>query len=1092
MDKQMQAFALGGLKDEGGEIDEASGNRVPIGGTKEGVRDDIPANVSEGEFIFPADVVRYHGLDKMMALRQEAKMGLKQMERMGQMGNSEEATMPDDLPFGMADLIVVGGEGEPMEFAEGGFVPQMQTLQTAPVPTMGGGTSTGTQTPIVYDDFMKTPVVTMQEYRDANGNSIIITSVNGVATTEIPAGYTLYTPPANTAPTTTQAAIQTVNRRSYRPTGDDEGPEPQPDQPAPDYRNMNDDEFFSYMAEQNSFGAKAGNAAGLAIATMIGGPVGLLVSALMRNDKNNQMANMKSRIDSMPNGPAKTSALAAYKEYGGETDPKKKEGLFVNITNFVTGLVTPVANALGINQQDAAKVAQNAAVTEVSGTEPAIEATPAAAPTTSLKPVLRPDVSTTAPVTQTGPQGTAIGAFTNQDPRQPTAFPGMGVTTPTVTADDGYGPVTNLDVLAEKAERAAQPTAQQLNEARRYNLDMQSTGGQASAKNKLPSGPTDIYAPQAGDTRFGTGQPNFAAEAARRSLVRGDKGVIPTAGTGGYDEAGINVQPPQPTEAEQNLAKFQRDQEFKKRYTPTKPNLIREDKPDYTSLEATQESYGPSQRAGYESDMYAAMQDMPPVNYVTAPAEAGQANRVLQKQPQISVESSYDEAGVQMQDPRDNVEPRSMYQGNMQVTPKFVEAARDTGAANVARTLPPPSQTQQAFSVPTAGTVTGPRGGYTQTELQNVQAQREAAALQASPDMFGPVAPTTLNVEPRARSMYEYPVQETAPKETPAQARAREAAAQRARIQTRNKEIAAATSKIPARILNSKQTQDAIKAGYTGSTTGGYAIGKISGSDGNEAGVVQRADGKVTKVRDLEGYEGLAGTQRGAMTVFSDAEGTKFVKSTFGKKTKLNGDKYEGPGITQADKDPTPATATAKQVTKDGVRYNTSDGSGGTPSKPADPPGNTGGFTSITDMFDGGGPGESAQEERDRGGGDGSSSRVICTELYKQGKLDRELYRMDVVYTAKHLSPITVRGYHYWAVPMVVKMRSSTLLTNVFEYLTIARAKEIAHIVKPQEYKKRSVLGYIIKNVGEAICYSIGLFTDQKDWTVLYNKGIVK
>jgi len=228
------------------------------------------------------------------------------------------------------------------------------------------------------------------------------------------------------------------------------------------------------------------------------------------------------------------------------------------------------------------------------------------------------------------------------------------------------------------------------------------------------------------------------------------------------------------------------------------------------------------------------------------------------------------------------------------------------------------------------------------------------------------------------------------------------------------------------------------------------------------------------------------------MTVFSDAEGTKFVKSTFGKKTKLNGDKYEGPGITQQDKGGKPAKATAKQVTKDGVRYNTSDGKGGTPSKPADPPGNTGGFTSIADMFDGGGPGESAKQERDRGGGDGSSSRVICTELYKQGKLDRELYRMDVVYTAKHLSPITVRGYHYWAVPMVVKMRSSTLLTNVFEYLTIARAKEIAHIVKPQEYKKRSVLGYIIKNVGEAICYSIGLFTDQKDWTVLYNKGIVK
>ena len=126
-----------------------------------------------------------------------------------------------------------------------------------------------------------------------------------------------------------------------------------------------------------------------------------------------------------------------------------------------------------------------------------------------------------------------------------------------------------------------------------------------------------------------------------------------------------------------------------------------------------------------------------------------------------------------------------------------------------------------------------------------------------------------------------------------AQRRAREAQAQQARIQTRNKEIATATALIPAYIANSKQTQDSIKAGYTGSTTGGYAIGKISGSDGNDAGVVQRADGKVTKVRDLDPN---ATGQRAAMTVFSDADGTRYTKSTFGKKTKLNGDKYDRTG----------------------------------------------------------------------------------------------------------------------------------------------------------------------------------------------------
>ena len=124
MEKQMELFEDGGLKDEGGMVDEQSGNDVPVGSSRKEVRDDIPAMLSEGEFVFPADVVRYHGLDKLMDLRQEAKMGLKQMEAMGQMGNSEEATMPDDMPFGPSDLIIVGGEMKdgPREMAEGGVV----------------------------------------------------------------------------------------------------------------------------------------------------------------------------------------------------------------------------------------------------------------------------------------------------------------------------------------------------------------------------------------------------------------------------------------------------------------------------------------------------------------------------------------------------------------------------------------------------------------------------------------------------------------------------------------------------------------------------------------------------------------------------------------------------------------------------------------------------------------------------------------------------------------------------------------------------------------------------------------------------------
>ena len=125
MERQMELFEDGGLKDEGGTVDPVSGNEVPPGSTQEEVRDDIPAQLSEGEFVIPADVVRYIGLGNLMQMRQEAKMGLKLMEEMGQMGNSEEATMPDDLPFDINDLDM---EDEP-EYNVGGFVPATQQQQ---------------------------------------------------------------------------------------------------------------------------------------------------------------------------------------------------------------------------------------------------------------------------------------------------------------------------------------------------------------------------------------------------------------------------------------------------------------------------------------------------------------------------------------------------------------------------------------------------------------------------------------------------------------------------------------------------------------------------------------------------------------------------------------------------------------------------------------------------------------------------------------------------------------------------------------------------------------------------------------------------
>lgn len=71
-------------------FDEVSGNEIPAGSNAQNVRDDIPAALSDGEYVVPADVVRYHGLKTFMALRDEAKFGLMSMQFEGQIANIED------------------------------------------------------------------------------------------------------------------------------------------------------------------------------------------------------------------------------------------------------------------------------------------------------------------------------------------------------------------------------------------------------------------------------------------------------------------------------------------------------------------------------------------------------------------------------------------------------------------------------------------------------------------------------------------------------------------------------------------------------------------------------------------------------------------------------------------------------------------------------------------------------------------------------------------------------------------------------------------------------------------------------------------
>jgi hypothetical protein len=88
MNKQMEMAFMqqGGLQDDGMNQDPVSGNEVPSGSMASEVRDDISAQLSEGEYVVPADVVRYLGVKHFEDLRDKAKNGLNKMETDGRIG----------------------------------------------------------------------------------------------------------------------------------------------------------------------------------------------------------------------------------------------------------------------------------------------------------------------------------------------------------------------------------------------------------------------------------------------------------------------------------------------------------------------------------------------------------------------------------------------------------------------------------------------------------------------------------------------------------------------------------------------------------------------------------------------------------------------------------------------------------------------------------------------------------------------------------------------------------------------------------------------------------------------------------------------
>ena len=239
--QQLEMFGDLGMAKSPAKRDPVSGNEIPKASTAEEVRDDIPAQLSEGEFVLPADVVRYHGLEKLMKLRQQAKQGINTMDKMGQLGNSEEATLPDDLPFNINDI----------NMAEGGAVNTGTYQVPSNIYTQPSNLKNYQQSVAPFKPFVppaKSPIPVVgqtqtgkgptfeqlipavggtrvtKEYRNEAGQRLFIPFINDKPIYPIPEGYTEYVTaqtPTDTKPTQGTATGTGTRTTRVQDSGDD-------------------------------------------------------------------------------------------------------------------------------------------------------------------------------------------------------------------------------------------------------------------------------------------------------------------------------------------------------------------------------------------------------------------------------------------------------------------------------------------------------------------------------------------------------------------------------------------------------------------------------------------------------------------------------------------------------------------------------------------------------------------------------------------------------------------------------------------------------------------------------------------------------
>ena len=99
--------------------------------------------------------------------------------------------------------------------------------------------------------------------------------------------------------------------------------------------------------------------------------------------------------------------------------------------------------------------------------------------------------------------------------------------------------------------------------------------------------------------------------------------------------------------------------------------------------------------------------------------------------------------------------------------------------------------------------------------------------------------------------------------------------------------------------------------------------------------------------------------------------------------------------------------------------------------------------------------------------------KIICTELYEQGYIPKEVLELDYQHSDNNMDLATKVGYWKWAIPIVNLMRKSKIFTQVIRPFGVAWAHEMAHKEEPTKYSG-NILGKFLMVIGVPVCRYIG------------------